>query len=101
MPESLEIFALSAHVEKGRSSRTFGWFPNEKMARHAAETNRGGMDEALYSWLCLEAVRPGVHGESRVVQWYSWKHPEGQEGRWVPSDGVPAWAVGVINFAMG
>ena len=95
------IFALSAHTAAGASSRTFGWFPDEETALMEARTNRGGLDEALYDWLCLESIKPGVHGPGTVLQWYRWFHPDGQEGAWVEAEDGPAWAGNSVNFAMG
>src|SRR5690606_9209412 len=91
-PAPEEVFLVSAHTDSGDRSRTFGWLPTDDAARSAIERNVGGMDEAVYSWLCLEAFKQGIFAASRVVAWYRWVHPDGVEGAWQLAEEGPAWA---------
>lgn len=101
-PRVAPIFTLTSFTRDGSDRRVFGWFPRLARARRAAARDEGSMSEALYQWLLIERVDPGIHGRGSPLEWYSWSHPRGKQGGWVKRARGPKWhRPGIINYSIG
>jgi len=107
------VMSLGAGIEMSRDPdnpverRVFGYFPAEEQAREAikndfADFNEGGK----YEYLVIEEVLPGIHPDTRDIQWYRHfialpgKRGERIKGRFEPID-KPAGAETATNFSIG
>jgi hypothetical protein len=84
-------------VRKAKSKRCFGFYLSDEEARRAIERNYGEMHEALYYYLVLEMMLPGIHPQVHQESWYEW---DSDQRRWVPSV-KPDEFVGIVNWAVG
>ncbi len=91
------IFVIAAFTAGGLYDRTFGFYHTEVEARAAVEVDNGGMHELRYTYLVIEKVWPGVHGESEVIDWFQWTERgpgHGGDAPWQWCE-APYWAVGL------
>lgn len=79
-----------------RSTKTWGYFLTEQLARVAIQYNFGSMDEAFYTHLVLESYEPGIGLIRDIERWFEW-----QDGKWIEIITKPLWAMGIVNWAMG
>ena len=107
------VMSLGSGVEMSKDPdnpverRVFGYFPSEGEARQAVEENRGDLNEGgLYEYVVIEEVPPGIHPDTREVQWYRnvvtlpAKPGDRVRGRYEPIDKPPT-SGSAINFSIG
>jgi hypothetical protein len=95
------IYTITALTKDGKDQRVFGYFHSLTRALKAIEDNECNMEECYYTWIVLEKVRPGIHGQSEVMFWFRWIVKRRQ---WCLRL-APKWAVPdnctITNYSMG
>jgi hypothetical protein len=94
------IYTLTS-VNLGKNNqidhRVWGWFPTQGHANEAVEKNSCDMNEGFWSYLVMEEIQKGVHGQSKATGWYKWG-----KDKWEKLDAPPAATLkSVVNIAMG
>lgn len=98
---------MSKNPDRPVERRVFGYFPTEEQARDAVKADTADFNEAgKYEYLVIEEVPPGVHPNTRDVQWYRHfvalpgKRGERIRGRFEPIN-KPKDAAAGTNFSIG
>ena len=80
-----------------QDKRTFGYFKLYDAAKNAIDNNTGNMQECWYNYLVLEYIPEGIHGKAENEEWFEWYD---KDGAWIECE-KPAWAQGIVNWAIG
>jgi hypothetical protein len=85
----------NGEIKVTKFTRTFGYYRGYDNARLAVKENYCNMHECLYNYLVMERIGEGIHALCNKEKWFKWKNR-----KWTPCK-KPAWAKGIINWALG
>lgn len=87
----------------GKRSRTWAWYKNLPEALQACSSNEGDLfEEGYYRYACVEAVEPGMLGDSEAVAWYEARYTSGRiDPEVVRLPEAPRAFEGTCGFSVG
>jgi hypothetical protein len=89
------MYFITATTERGKEHRCFGYYVDLYDAKDAVLGNMMDIHECLYTYVVIENIEEGIHGECSYQKWFEWK-----ENKWSECE-TPNWAKGIINWAIG
>ena len=96
--DDFNIFVVSVHLPPFfEDRRIWGFFHTFYEARQAVAKNAGSMDDLFYTHLVIEEVTPGIGGNPKVIEWYTYQE---KGDTWVKCE-TPQWAKWMAGFGIG
>ena len=77
--------------------RTWGYYPEYKMAQSSLHENRTDMHEGCYEYALIEKIGPGICAHCEERQWFKWN----KELRGYYEIDEPECVKHLVNFAIG